>query len=231
MDLAKLREPFAATEIEWRIGRAGLKKDGEVWATALAYIQARAIQDRLDAVCGPLGWKVSYQHVVVGSQIIGVMCEISIKDKEGFWVSKSDGADPTDFEPFKGGISSAFKRCAVQWGIGRYLYDLDEAFVSVCDRGTPGSRYAKHKDKRSNQEIEFHWLTPTLPKWALPENKHENRTASEKVPTTLTPWTADQKREYCQAKWGIATSAGLNPDQKAALLSVCTTTPFEKAMS
>ena len=38
------------------------------------------------------------------------------------WISKSDGADDSNIEGAKGGLSDAFKRAAVKFGIGRYLY-------------------------------------------------------------------------------------------------------------
>jgi hypothetical protein len=38
-------------------------------------------------------------------------------------------------EAEKGAISDAFKRAAVMWGIGRYLYDLDSPWVQIEPRG------------------------------------------------------------------------------------------------
>ncbi|MCP5002531.1 MAG: hypothetical protein GY941_01065, partial [Planctomycetes bacterium] len=52
------------------------------------------------------------------------ICYISIKIGDE-WVTKSDGAGDTKVEAEKGSISDAFKRAAVKWGIGRYLYSLD----------------------------------------------------------------------------------------------------------
>ena len=36
-------------------------------------------------------------------------------------------------EAIKGGLSNAMRRAAVQWGIGRYLYDLPQQWVPVDD--------------------------------------------------------------------------------------------------
>lgn len=44
---------------------------------------------------------------------------------------QTDGAENTDIEPVKGGLSDAYKRAAVKWGIGRYLYDMEAAWVDV----------------------------------------------------------------------------------------------------
>ncbi|MCR4719337.1 MAG: hypothetical protein K5768_06885, partial [Firmicutes bacterium] len=45
--------------------------------------------------------------------------------------SKSDAAENSNFEPVKGGISDSFKRAAVKWNIGRYLYKLDPVWVTI----------------------------------------------------------------------------------------------------
>jgi hypothetical protein len=75
-------------------------------------------------------------------------------------VTKWDGAENTDIEAVKGGLSGAMKRAAVQWGIGRYLYDLDEGWANIHDRG-------RHSAKDKNNKW-FKWDPPELPPWALP---------------------------------------------------------------
>jgi hypothetical protein len=46
-------------------------------------------------------------------------------------------------EADKGGISDAFKRAAVKWGIGRYLYDLKSPWVPCESRESGGKKYWK----------------------------------------------------------------------------------------
>jgi hypothetical protein len=46
-----------------------------------------------------------------------------------------NGAGDSDVEAEKGAISDAFKRAAVKWGIGRYLYDLDSPWVDLVPAG------------------------------------------------------------------------------------------------
>jgi len=58
---------FAPTDIEWRIGQAGKKDDGSIWAKAFAYITNRAIQDRLDAVVGPANWRNEFKAWEIGT--------------------------------------------------------------------------------------------------------------------------------------------------------------------
>ncbi len=157
MDLKKLCEPFPADDVEWRIGRSG-KGDKGYWATCLAYLTNRAIMQRLDDVCGPASWK--NEHPTVGPAG-GVVQGISIK-LDGEWITKWDGAENTDIESVKGGLSDAMKRAGVLWGIGRYLYNLDEGFAECSDVKQNGYRYAKTKDGV------MYWKPPLLPAWALP---------------------------------------------------------------
>lgn len=153
-ELHKLHEPFAALDIEWRIQSSG-EKNGQIWARCLAYVTNRAIMNRLDDVVGAANWKNEYARAPEG----GIMCGLSIKI-DGEWVTKWDGAENTDIEAVKGGLSGAMKRAAVQWGIGRYLYDLEEGFAQIRDNGM---YRGKTKDNKS-----FKWDPPKLPSWALP---------------------------------------------------------------
>jgi hypothetical protein len=162
MNLSKLSAPFPPTDIEWRVGHAGVK-DEKVWATCLAYITNRAIMDRLDEVVGPENWNNEYREWGVGTP--GVLCGISIKVGME-WVTKWDGAEQTDIESVKGGLSNAMKRAAVQWGIGRYLYDLPEGYATISPQGRHYQPASRNKDKPVPA---FKWDPPALPKWALPE--------------------------------------------------------------
>ena len=157
INFAALKEPFGLGHIDWRVARAG-EKDGKVWARVLAYLTARAIQDRLDNVCGPENWRNEYDTAPGG----GVLCGISIRCGDE-WITKWDGASQTDIEAVKGGLSAALKRAAVQWGIGRYLYDLDEGFAHVH---VGGRYYGKTKAGKS-----FRWDPPNMPSWALPDGQ------------------------------------------------------------
>ena len=85
----------------------------------LAYIDARDVMDLLDEVCGQDGWQTDYK--MLGNKMY---CGIGIFTEEKQWVWKWDMGDETEFESGKGEASDAFKRAAVKWGIGRFLYDL-----------------------------------------------------------------------------------------------------------
>lgn len=155
MDLTKLKEPFRAEDIEWRIQQAGTGKNGQPWAMCLAYVTNRAIMNRLDDICGAENWKNEYKTAPDG----GILCGISIKCGDE-WVTKWDGAENTQVEAVKGGLSGAMKRAAVQWGIGRYLYNLEASWAEISENG----RFqGKTKDGKW-----FKWNPPRLPDWALP---------------------------------------------------------------
>ena len=92
----------------------------------------KSSQKRLDEVAGAFNWKNVYSLWHDNSQI----CGISIFNAErNEWVTKYDGAENSDFEPIKGGLSDSFKRAASAWGVGRYLYELDGIWVDVEAKG------------------------------------------------------------------------------------------------
>lgn len=149
-----LAAPFPAHDVEWRLQTAGQKNDGSPWAKVLCYVTARAIMERLDLVFGPFGWQDQYAPGPAG----GVVCKLSIFDGER-WVTKEDGADNTDIEATKGGLSGALKRAAVKWGIGRYLYRLEEGWAII----TPEGAYSG----KTKEGTWFKWNPPALPAWAI----------------------------------------------------------------
>lgn len=132
IDLKALAAPFPPERISWRVGSTTKDKSKGM---ALAYIDARDVQDRLDQVCQIDGWQCRY--VIAGTKTV---CEIGIRVEPSVtcgvvpmleWIWKSDGAGDTDFEADKGALSDAFKRAAVRWGIGRYLYDTAAPWVAI----------------------------------------------------------------------------------------------------
>lgn len=158
----ELKAPFGYADIEWRIARVGQSDKGP-WAHVLAYVTNRAIQDRLDDVFGPLGWENEYRPGPNG----GIVCGISVFC-DGRPVTKWDGADNTQVESVKGGLSDSMKRAAVQWGIGRYLYRLPSVQYAVIehDRGNAMHYQPANKSKGTNA---FYWNPPKLPDWAVGE--------------------------------------------------------------
>ncbi|WP_440274908.1 hypothetical protein [Ferdinandcohnia sp. SAFN-114] len=59
--------------------------------------------------------------------------------------------DETNIESTKGGISASSKRTASAWGIGRYLYKVEEYWVTVNKQKlTPNDVYFNAEVKGQN---------------------------------------------------------------------------------
>ena len=169
---ARLAAPFHPSDLEWRAGATNSEKSK---ALALAYITSRAVMDRLDEVVGPQNWRDEYKPGPDG----GVVCGLSLRISDE-WITKWDGANNTEFEAIKGGLSDAFKRAGYKWGIGRYLYRLESAWVPCELRG-------KTIVLKS---------TPALPDWALP-NEWVSASGSgvSKPEVEVKKSTSDRERE------------------------------------
>ena len=147
---AELAKPFPAQEIQWKV--QSVSRDRRR-ALVLAYLDARAIMDRLDAIVGPAGWTDSYEVYPVAEtgnqQLARAKCSLTIlgitKEDVGESSMTTDQASSV-----KAAVSDALKRAAVKFGVGRYLYRLDSTWVDYDDT------------KKAPLE------TPALPAWALP---------------------------------------------------------------
>jgi hypothetical protein len=119
---------------------------------AIAYTDARAIQDRLDEVLGVDGWQDDYETLADGS----VVCRLKLRFGSE-WIIKVDVGSPSEQpdggDRTKAAFSDALKRAAVKFGVGRYLYKLPTQW---CDWDAKAKRFVK---------------TPQLPGWALPKCK------------------------------------------------------------
>lgn len=123
---AVLSAPFSSSDIEWRVSATNAEKTKGL---AVPYVTNRAIQNRLDDTVGIDGWYNDFRPWKNGS---AQLCGISI-----FFppleqcLTKWDGADDSEFESVKGGLSDSMKRAAVEWSIGRYLYGMTQVWVTV----------------------------------------------------------------------------------------------------
>jgi len=142
----ELTRPFDPKLVKWRVGATN-RDDNNPKGIALAFIDARDVMQRLDNIVGPAYWQAKYPQ--------SGMCEISIY-LNGQWVTKTNCAGETDIEAEKGQASDAFKRAAVLWGIGRYLYYLPNNWIKL--------------EKRGRNFVIPNSNPPQMPNWALPEN-------------------------------------------------------------
>jgi len=180
-DMYKLTEPFSSADVEWRIGRDYYNEEKKtITAKALAYIKQQPIHRRLDNLCGMDGWYFTFNEWKEGA-IATLYILIKYPDGSTEWRWKSGGANPTNFEGFKGMLTVAEKRAAVQWGIGRYLYDIPETKVNVVYRYNPDFVRGVHK-RKNQRDIVYWWEIPELPEWAVPfEESYEISTIVEKI--------------------------------------------------
>ena len=139
----RLQAPFATHLVSWKT--QAFNKD-RTRAMAVAYIDARCVQDRLDSTC-PDEWSFRIE-VIPGTPTPTVRGSLTV-----LGITREDigEAGEGDAGTLKAAASDALKRCAVQFGIGRYLYDLPRQW---CDY--------------DSQKKEFK-VTPTLPEWARPD--------------------------------------------------------------
>lgn len=123
MNLKELKKEIP---YKWRV-----QSTNQWGASCVAYIDARDVQDVLDGVCGPPNWQSRYEGVD-GK----LFCSIGLKIGDE-WVWKTDCGTESNIEKEKGQSSDAFKRAAVSWGIGRFLYSLEIQKIKevIEDRG------------------------------------------------------------------------------------------------
>jgi hypothetical protein len=136
---------FDPGEVEWLPAATSGNK-----ALAIAYVDARAVMDRLDKVLGATGWQDDYDVLPAGQVVCHLRCKINDE-----WVAKTDVGGPSDQkdvgDKMKSAFSDALKRAAVKFGVGRYLYSLPQSWVD----------YDPVKKKFATE--------PKLPAWAIPK--------------------------------------------------------------
>jgi hypothetical protein len=121
MKLEDLRKdiPF-----KWRVQSAN-----QYGASCVAYIDARQVQDLLDETIAAGKWQALYEE-----HKGNLFCKIGIKIGEE-WVWRSDCGTESNVEKQKGEASDAFKRAAVMWGIGRFLYSKKIVKLPTKEKG------------------------------------------------------------------------------------------------
>lgn len=158
---AALSAPFEPKEIKFK---PQMVKNNR--ALAMAYIDARLIQDRLDEVVGVENWEDAYKILTDGS----VMCRLRVKLGDR-WITKCDVGSPSEQpdsgDRLKAAFSDALKRAAVKFGVGRYLYRLSAQWVDY--------------DAVKKQLTQL----PQLPAFALPKPKAAKAEALKPQPAKV----------------------------------------------
>lgn len=145
---AALAAPWPSNEVKQRPGSGGKQ---------LHYVTARQVMNRLDEVVGPENWRDAYLETKDGMK-----CLLSLR-VGGEWITKEDGGgfatmgDDDDQE--KSGYSSAFKRSAVKFGIGRYLYKdgmpnyVRKQLGFIPSDPIPGAHHAKNHSNQTGHGV------------------------------------------------------------------------------
>lgn len=110
--VAALRAPFAAAAVKWKI--EANPKEGKTLALVVAYLDARDVAERLDDAAGGDWWD-DYTIPQRGDHK-NLECRLTVCGVTRVDVGESDST--------KDLYSDAFKRAAVKFGIGRFLYRL-----------------------------------------------------------------------------------------------------------
>jgi len=109
---------------KWRVQSFSKNKAS---AACVAYIDSRDVQELLDEVVWPENWQDKYYQVKDT-----MLCSIGIKIGND-WIWKTDGWTETDIEWEKWELSDSFKRAAVKWWIGRFLYAMKVQYVDASE--------------------------------------------------------------------------------------------------
>ena len=239
--LSRLAAPFAAEDLEWRLQIA---YEDRMQGIAVPYVTNRAIQNRLDDVMGPDRWHNEFKPWHSTGKRESQLCGISLYFEERGWITKWDGAEDSDIEAVKGGLSDSMKRAAVQWGIGRVLYDLNTVWVEIEKRGRSFVIKDSERAKLDNAYLSAlkrlgltpaaacgiqSLLTPkTLPGQTAPE---ENATAANPQPkqgnSQPTPAPASQRAELPTTR----SDSQQTPSAPQSRAAVSRTVPFTPPQS
>lgn len=138
-----LQKPFPASEIKLKV-QAKLKNDPNK-GIIVAYIDARNVMERLDEV--GVEWSDYYREVNLGDKT-GIECTLIIDG-----VTRTDIGDPASDgmdDSLKSAYSDAFKRAAVKFGIGRFLYALPKMYAELDGNYIKKDELAKLKNVIQN---------------------------------------------------------------------------------
>jgi len=155
------------------------------------YITSRVAMNRLDSVLGPENW---WDEYVPGEH--SVLCRLTVRLPDGSTLTKADAGGyagmPDAGDDDKSGFSDAFKRAAVKFGVGRYLYR----------DGVP--RFARDEP-----------VAAPIPAAKAPSSP-------DSLPSQARPPYTDQQRQYGQGKpIGQGQGQGKAPQSGRALFAFC----------
>lgn len=132
-ETVKLTDPFPFSDIDYRVDSKVYNSEQGPRARIVFYITARAVMDRLDACVET--WSTEYVVLPDGQH---VECRLTVDG-----VTRADVGEPSSgnqADAMKGAYSDAFKRAAVHFGIGRYLYKIPGFYAPVDEQARMTAR-------------------------------------------------------------------------------------------
>ena len=84
-----LAQPFAPEDLEWRLQNT---IEDKMRGMAVPYVTNRAIQNRLDEVCGPENWYNDFKPWHTNGKKESQLCGIAIHFEGRGFITKWDGA-------------------------------------------------------------------------------------------------------------------------------------------
>lgn len=204
-----LQAPFEPSDVDFRVQGRANEQTGR--AQVVAYVDARVVQDRLDSVVGAGGWSFDWTPLVVeNGEVMIAKGTLAVHG-----VSKSDAGSASNFEQSLGAVSHCFKRAAVHWGIGRYLYSLPMNWVSV-EKGGRLSEATLRELRAKLPRPERARLDQPRPIIEAPEQPAEMSAASERrrQPARSAPVVKDAEATYAPTQPAAASAEPLATEQQ-----------------
>ena len=150
-------------------------------ATVMAYIDQRDLMDVLDAYC-EYGWQKKYEEVAGN-----LFCSIGINMPDGTTQWRSDCGVESNQDAEKGRASDAAKRAGVNWGVGRFLYDMKIQYVTTNAK-KDASNYPHCIDEQGKQI------------WDLTEYINNKNPNAPKAPVQVAEPSTDDKVASMQGR-------------------------------
>lgn len=166
---------------QWRVQSFSKQKPV---ATVMSYIDQRDLMDVLDKYC-EYGWQKKYEN-----HSGNLFCYIGINMPDGTVHWRSDCGTESQSDKEKGQASDAAKRAGVNWGVGRFLYDMPVEYVKT-NEAKGASNYPYCIDERGERI----WDLNT---YVNDRVKAKSNTATKQP--TVTPPAIDYKKTLADAK-------------------------------
>jgi len=160
---AALAEPFEARYIDFKPSKTYPDKQDQLkgQSQAMAYLDSRAMQERLNTVVGVANWVFHWEPIITGAapptpgeHLLVVRGTLTI-----YGVPKQEVGTASNSDPDKGAVSDTLKRCFVMWGGAHDLYDLPAFYMNMERSGTTDKdkwRMVRGEQDRLRKKLEEH---------------------------------------------------------------------------